>query len=298
MAVKYYNESFENSVKYIDNNSVELFFLDPPYYISGNKKEINLTNGKRSDWDSQWKTKDEFYHWIENMLKLAFDQLKENGSLYLCISWQHSHMFHLLLEKAGFTVQNRITWKRDKGRGSNINWKSMHEDVFFATKHPSKYTFNIEDVMVEKEVIAPYRNEDGTPKGWWETPDGKKIRMTYPGNIWLDLCVPYWSMHEVKSYAKSKKSPNNKFEKHNTQKPKDLVKRCILASSNKGDLVVDYFSGSGTTAIASTELNRNSIVFDINKTYIGMLEERLRNEIVSDIPDDCELNSNEFFSYK
>lgn len=279
MAIKYYNESFENSINYLQPNSVDLFFLDPPYYISGNKKEINLEEGDRSDWDSQWKTKEEFYNWIENMLTLAYNQLKSNGSLYLCISWQHSPMFHLILEKVGFIIQNRITWKRDKGRGSNKNWKSMHEDVFFATKHPSDYTFNIDDIMIEKEVVATYRNEDGTPKDWWETEDGRKIRMTYPGNIWLDLCVPYWSMHEVKSYAKSKKTPNNKYQKHNTQKPKDLVKRCITASSNKGDLVVDYFSGSGTTAVAAAELKRNSIVFEINKNYIGMLEERLKNEV-------------------
>jgi len=67
--------------------------------------------------------------------------------------------------------------------------------------------------------------------------------------------------------------------KHNTQKPKDLVKKAIMASSNEGDLVVDYFSGSGTTAIAAEELNRNSIVFHINKICIQMLEERIKNEL-------------------
>ena len=279
MAIKYYNESFQNSSNYIKENSVDLFFLDPPYYISGNKKEINLENGDRSDWDSQWNTKEEFYNWIEEMLKLAYTQLKNNGSLYLCISWQHSPMFHILLEKCGFTVQNRITWKRDKGRGSNINWKSMHEDVFFATKHAVNYTFNINDVKIEKNVVAPYRNEDGSPKDWWIDENGNKVRLTYPGNIWTDLCVPYWSMNEVKSYAKTKKTPNNAFQKHNTQKPKELVKRCILASSNVGDLVVDYFSGSGTTAISAEELNRNSIVFEINNTYIQILKTRIDNEL-------------------
>lgn len=78
-----------------------------------------------------------------------------------------------------------------------------------------------------------------------------------------------------------KKTPNNTLQKHNTQKPKDLVKRCILASSNRGDLVVDYFSGSGTTAIASRELDRNSIVFDINKICIEILETRIKSEITA-----------------
>lgn len=278
MAIKYYNESFINSKNYIKPNSVDLFFLDPPYYISGNKKNINLKDGKRSDWDSQWSTKEEFYGWVKNMLELAYSQLKDNGSLYLCISWPHSHMFHLLLEGAGFSVQNRITWKRDKGRGSKRNWKSMHEDIFFVTKHPTKYTFNVDDVMVEKEIIAPYKNKDGSPKGWWINDNGKKVRMTHPGNIWLDLCVPYWSMKEVRSYAKTKRTPDNKFLKHNTQKPKKLVKKCILASSNKGGLVVDYFSGSGTTAVSCAELERNCITFDVNSTYIKILETRLKNE--------------------
>lgn len=279
MGIEYYNESFDQSVKYIKPNSVDLFFLDPPYYISGNKKNINLTDGDRSDWDSQWKTKGEFYQWIKKSLELAYLQLKPTGSLYLCISWQHSHHFHSLLEEVGFNVQNRITWKRDKGRGSKTNWKSMHEDVFFATKHKDNYTFNIDDVMVEKDVVAPYKNSDGTPKGWWINEDGKKVRLTYPGNIWTDLCVPYWSMHEVKSYAKTKKTPTNKFQKHNTQKPKELVKRCILASSHVNDLVVDYFSGSGTTAVVCAEQNRKCITFDVNKTYIEILKTRLKNEV-------------------
>ncbi len=279
MGIEYYNESFEQSVKYIKPNSVDLFFLDPPYYISGNKKNIDLTDGDRSDWDSQWKTKDDFYQWIKKSLELAYLQLKPTGSLYLCISWQHSHHFHSLLEKVGFNVQNRITWKRDKGRGSKNNWKSMHEDIFFATKHKDNYTFNIDDVMVEKDVVAPYRNSDGTPKGWWVNEDGKKVRLTYPGNIWTDLCVPYWSMHEVKSYAKTKKTPDNKFKKHNTQKPKELVKKCILASSHVNDLVVDYFSGSGTTAVVCAEQDRKCITFDVNKTYIEILKTRLKKEV-------------------
>lgn len=280
MSISYYNKSYETSINIIEDNSVDLFFLDPPYYISGKKKQnVNLLTGNRTDWDAQWDSKEEYYVWIETALTLAYKQLKETGSLYICIIWKHSPMFHLLLEKVGFTVQNRITWKRDKGRGSLNNWKSMHEDVFFVTKHPTNYTFNIDDVMVEKDVISPYTNEDGTPKGWWVDEHGNRKRLTYPGNIWIDLCVPFWSMNEVKSYAKTKKTPNNIFKKHNTQKPKDLVKRCILASSNKHELVVDYFSGSGTTAIAAEELHRNSIVFDINKTYIDMLKKRMEIEL-------------------
>jgi site-specific DNA-methyltransferase (adenine-specific) len=278
MTIKYYNEDCFNSQKYITDNSVDMFFCDPPYFISGKKNnKIDLKNGNRADWDRQWENENEYYDWTKNWISLSYSQLKSTGSIYVCISWQHSGKIQNILEECGYIVQNRITWKRDKGRGSLKNWKSMHEDIWFATKSED-YTFNIDAVKIEKKVIAPYRDENGDPKDWFEK-DGKKIRMTCPGNLWTEFVVPFWSMKEVRSYAKSKKSENNTLVKHNTQKPKDLVKKCILASSNKEDLVVDYFSGSGTTAISSEELNRNSIVFDINSQCIEMLKSRIKNEL-------------------
>jgi site-specific DNA-methyltransferase (adenine-specific) len=277
--IKYFNESWENSSKRINPSSIDLFFLDPPYFISGKSKSPDLERGMRSDWDCQWNSLQDYENWTDSYLKLAYNQLKPTGSIYVCISWQNSPTIHKLLEKNGFTILNRITWKRDKGRGSNTNWKSMHEDIFFAVKDKKSWTFNIEDVKIKKSVIAPYRNADGTPKDWWIDESGEKVRLTHPGNLWDEFCVPYWSMNEVKSYAKTKKTPYNILPKHNTQKPKDLVKRIILASSNPSDLICDYFSGSGTTAIASEELGRNSIVFDINKNCIEMLETRIKNEL-------------------
>jgi len=280
MAIKFYNTSFENSASILEDNSVDMFFLDPPYFISGGKNSsIDLLNGDRQDWDKQWNDLEEYREWTKRYLRLAYKQLKPTGSIYVCIQWQTSNVIQDILQEVGFYIQNRITWKRDKGRGAKKNWKSMHEDIFFATKNPKNYVFNIEDVMVKKSVVAPYRNEDGTPKDWWIDKDGSKVRMTHPGNLWDEFCVPYWSMLEVKSYAKTKKTPNNTLEKHNTQKPKSLVKKCIIASSNEGDLIVDYFSGSGTTAIASEETGRNSIVFDINSTCIEMLKTRIANEL-------------------
>lgn len=274
----YYNTSCLNSNNYITKNSVDLFFCDPPYFISGNKsKDIDLSTGDRNDWDKQWHNKEDYYSWTKDWLKLTYDQLKDTGSIYVCTVWQHSGKIQELLEEVGYTVINRITWKRDKGRGANRNFKSMHEDIWFAVKNESKYKFYVDRIKIEKEVVAPYRDENGNPKDWFEK-DGKKIRMTHPSNLWTDLTVPFWSMHEVKSYAKTKKTPENSLIKHNTQKPKELVKRCIIATTDENDIVCDYFSGSGTTAIASKELNRDYIVFDVNENCIKMLEERLKNE--------------------
>ena len=77
MGIIYYNESFENSSKYIKDKSVDLFFLDPPYFISGKSKDIDLKTGDRSDWDCQWNSIEEYRKWTDSYLKLVFQQLKD-----------------------------------------------------------------------------------------------------------------------------------------------------------------------------------------------------------------------------
>ena len=253
------------SPEFIDNNSVDLFFQDPPYFTTS------------IDWDNQWKNNEEYYAWCRLWISDMYDQLKENGSAYVCCQWLHSGMYQVMLQEAGFNILNRITWKKDKGRGSNSNWKQMHEDIWFVSKSKN-YTFNVNDIKIEKKVIAPYKDDEGKPKDWWVNKKGEKVRLTYPGNLWETISIPFWSSHEVKSYAKSKKSPNNKFQKHSTQKPKELVKRCILASSNEGDFVVDYFGGSGTTLIAANETQRICTIFEKDKTYCEIIKTRVKNE--------------------
>lgn len=251
----------------IKEKSVDLFFLDPPYFI------------RSMSWDSSWDSNEDYYAWCKEWISLCYSQLKEKGSAYICCQWQHSGSLQKILEDSGFFVQNRITWKRDKGRGAKTNFKQMHEDIWFVTKSKNDYTFNIDDVKIKKKVIAPYRDEKGNPKDWWiDEESGEKTRLTFPGNLWDDFVVPFWSCKEVRSYAFSKKSPENVLEKHPTQKPKDLVKRCILASSREGDLIVDYFGGSGTTLLAAKELNRNCIIFEKEDSYISAIETRLKNE--------------------
>ncbi len=151
--IKCINESCFNSPKYIQKESVDLFFCDPPYFISGGKnKNLDLSSGSRKDWDRQWSSKKDFYDWTHEWMRLMHDQLKLNGSAYICICWEHSGNFKKILEDIGFNIKNRITWKRDKGRGSSTNWKSMHEDVWFVTKSKD-YVFNVNEVMVEKKLL-------------------------------------------------------------------------------------------------------------------------------------------------
>ena len=133
------------------------------------------------------------------------------------------------------------------------------EDIWFAVNSPKDYYFNVDAVKMKRRVIAPYK-ENGKPKDWQTTAEGN-IRITFPSNFWDDIAVPYWSMPENTA--------------HPTQKPEKLIAKLILASSNKGDLVLDPFAGSLTTCVVAKKLDRNYIGIEQNPLYCAWAEKRL-----------------------
>ena len=226
---------------------VDLLIVDPPYNLS---KDYN---GKKF----HERSRDEYREYTKNWLKKTVPLLKKNASIYVCCDWKSSLVIGDVLYNY-FNVQNRITWQREKGRGAKTNWKNGMEDVWFAT-NGNNYTFNLEDVMIRRKVMAPYR-EDGRPKDWEETDKGN-YRNTCPSNFWDDISIPYWSMAENTA--------------HPTQKPEKLYAKLILASSNEGDVVFDPFAGSGTTAVTAKKLGRHFVTIEENPLYCAWGQKRL-----------------------
>jgi len=243
-----YGDVFE-CANLLPDKFVDLLVVDPPYNLD---KVFNGTNFK--------KTNDEEYReytraWIKSILHT----LKDNASIYVCCDWKSSMVIGDVLQES-FTIQNRITWQREKGRGAKSNWKNSMEDIWFATKS-SEYTFNVEDVKMRRKVLAPYKL-DGKARDWNEDENGK-FRDTYPSNFWDDISIPYWSMAEN--------------TEHPTQKPEKLIAKLILASSNKGDVVFDPFLGSGTTSVVAKKLGRQYLGIDREKEYCALAEKRLED---------------------
>ena len=230
--------------------SVDLLFLDPPYNVG---KSFNSSSfSKRSDAEyTAW-----MRSWFEPLLRV----LKPDGSVYICGDWQTSASITAVAGER-LIVRNRITWEREKGRGSTRNWKSCSEDVWFCTVSDN-YTFNVDAVKLRRKVNAPYTDPDGRPRDWQRTIDGN-FRLTYPSNLWTDLTVPFWSMAENTD--------------HPTQKPEKLLAKVILASSNPGDLVLDPFLGSGTTAVVAKKLGRQFIGVEIDEGYCLVALKRLED---------------------
>lgn len=239
-------DTFE-TLQLLPERSVDLLIVDPPYNLDKN------FHGKKFKKTSD----DQYEEYTESWISLILPLLRENATVYVCCDWQSSPAAAAVLKKY-FYIQNRITWQREKGRGALSNWKNGMEDIWFAT-NSKNYTFNIEDVKVRRKVIAPYK-VDGKPKDWEETAQGN-FRNTYPSNFWDDISIPYWSMPENTA--------------HPTQKPEKLLAKLILASSNKGDVILDPFLGSGSTSVTAKKLGRHYIGIEQNVQYCVWAEKRL-----------------------
>ncbi|HEU4931570.1 MAG TPA: site-specific DNA-methyltransferase, partial [Pyrinomonadaceae bacterium] len=184
--------------------------------------------------------------------------LKPTASVYICGDWRSATAIQRVGEKY-FISQNRITWEREKGRGAKSNWKSCSEDIWFFTVSEDYY-FNVDAVMLKRQVIAPYTDRNGAPKDWSESENGR-FRVTHPSNLWTDLTVPYWSMPENTD--------------HPTQKPEKLLAKIILASSREGDLVFDPFNGSGTSTVVAKKLGRHYLGVEVDENYNCLAAKRL-----------------------
>ncbi|HEY9889285.1 MAG TPA: site-specific DNA-methyltransferase [Candidatus Obscuribacterales bacterium] len=242
------HQSCESAIAHLPPATVDLLLLDPPYNL---RKDYNgNTFNRRSPEDYQtW-----FASWLVPLKRL----LKPTASLYVCADWASSTAIYPLLAEH-FTVRNRITWEREKGRGAKANWKNASEDIWFCTVSDT-YTFNVEAVKLKRRVIAPYRDRHGTPKDWQDTHQGR-FRLTHPSNIWTDISVPFWSMPENTD--------------HPTQKPEKLLAKLILASSQPEAVVLDPFLGSGTTAVVAHKLDRHYIGIEVNRDYCCLAAKRL-----------------------
>ncbi len=225
----------------------DLLFADPPYNLTKNFGENSFRQISDDDYEA----------WLDSWLSKTVPLLKPNASIYICGDWRSSGAIQRVGTKY-FTARNRITWEREKGRGAAKNWKNASEDIWFFTVSDD-YVFNLEAVKTRRKVLAPY-TKDGAPKDWEKSEDGN-FRVTSPSNLWTDLTVPFWSMPENTT--------------HPTQKPEKLLAKIILASTDENDLILDPFSGSGTTAVVAKKLNRSFVGIERDENYCLLTEKRL-----------------------
>ena len=242
------NADILEALPLLPDEFADLIIIDPPYNLtkSFGGKVFNARSEEAYD------------EYLASWFPLVCKKLKKNGSLYICGDWKCTSSLQRAVQKE-LTVLNRITWQREKGRGAASNWKNSMEDIWFAVKNPDDYYFDVESVKQKRRVIAPYK-ENGQPKDWEESDEGN-FRLTYPGNFWDDISIPFWSMPENTD--------------HPTQKSEKLYAKLILASSKPGDIVFDPFLGSGTASVVAKKLGRHFVGVEFSEEYCLFAQKRL-----------------------
>ena len=251
---KYFNQNHQiyhgdilECFKDIESNSVDLVFADPPYNI-----------GKDFDGIPDKYIVSEYLIWMKTWISEIHRVLKDSGSAYLMNSTQNlSHMD--MISQEFFHVMSRIAWVYDSsGVQAKKFFGSSWEPILYLVKDKENYKFNAKDILIEAKTGAKRGLID-----YRKTPPQPYNTTKVPSNVW-DFNRVRFRMEE--------------YENHPSQKPLGLLERVILASSNKGDVVLDPFSGTFTTSAAAAKLGRKSIGFDLNIEYVKIGLRRLNIE--------------------
>ena len=228
----------------------DLLILDPPYNTgrSSPRREA-LRSGVAGERFARLSAC-AYADGLGAVLDAALPALRPTASVYVCGDWRSGAAIQDACANR-LIVRNRITWERDKGRGARRNWKNGCEDIWFCTVS-DRYLFDLDAVKLRRRVRAPYRGADGAPKDWREHAGGR-FRDTHPSNLWTDVTVPFWSMPENTD--------------HPTQKPEKLFAKLMLASTAPGDVVLDPFLGSGTSAVVASKLGRRFLGIEADEGF-------------------------------
>ena len=288
---------------------LKLIYIDPPFDVGADfsmdieiggdtfAKKPNILEeiAYRDTWGNGL---DSFIHMMWERLALLRDLLAEDGSLYLHCDWRVSGVLRVLLDEI-FGAENFLNeniWCYGERELANRHYNRKHDTIFFVAKNADnqKRVFNCWDISEEysEGSIAKYNQTDS---------DGRKFQVRgknvsgspYRGKQQLPLSVeeehPDWTYRD---YLDEKKGilprdwiANITFENraskvrtgYPTQKPEKLLELVIRASSDKNDIVLDPFFGTGTTGYVASKLKRKWIGIEINSKYIRISKNRISN---------------------
>lgn len=265
-------------LKKIDDKSVDLVYLDPPFFTQKKQSLKSRDNSKEYSFDDTWKNIESYKSYIQERLVECKRVLKDTGSIFLHCDRTASHYLRVALDEVfGVTnFQSEIVWSYKRWSNAKRGLLNSHQIIYFYSKSPhfkfnkifDSYspTTNIDQIF-QKRV----RDENGKTKYKKAANGGYELIEQKRG-------VPLADVWEI-PYLNPKA---NERVGYPTQKPIILLERIIQLTTEKEDVVLDPFCGSGTTLVAATLLNRKYIGIDISQDAIELTKKRLANPVKSD----------------
>ena len=207
----------------------------------------------------------EFVEWCHQWISLTYNILSKDASLYIWIGADQNNDFQplpdfmVMMRGQRFCARSFITMRNQRGYGTQKNWMAVRQELLYYVK--GNPDFQVAYTDIPKILKGYYKNVDGKATENMERSKSEHIRAS---NVWVDIQQVFYRMEENVSgcYA---------------QKPLKSIERIVRASSSAGDLVVDYFSHSGTTLLASELLNRKCFTLDIDPIFAEITIRRLEN---------------------
>lgn len=269
-----YNIDCLEGMKKIKKNSVDLIYLDPPFFTQ-KKHKLFDKKGKEYFFEDTWKN----IHEYKNFMKIRFIEmkriLKETGSIFVHCDRNANHIIRTLLDEVlgGNNFQHEIIWVYKRWSNSKKGLLNSHQNIYHFSKS-DKYKFNViyKDYSLTTNIdqILQYRERDSNGKSIYKKDkNGDNIYSNIKKGVPLN---DVWEIPFLNPRAKERVG-------YPTQKPLQLLENIINISTNEGDIILDPFLGSGTTVVAAKLLNRNYIGFDVNFDAIKISMERLKNPI-------------------
>jgi site-specific DNA-methyltransferase (adenine-specific) len=253
-------------LKTMPGESVQLIYIDPPFNTgrrqtrgkstttrseTGNRigfkgQRYNIVRDTVLGYDDEFA---DYWSFLEPRLEEAWRLLDETGTLYLHLDFREAHYAKVLLDAlfGRENFLNEIIWAYDYGAKSKSRWPAKHDTILVYVKNSEKYYFDSTSVDREPYMAPGLVTPEKVAKG------------KLPTDVW-------W--HTIVSPTGTEKTG------YPTQKPVGILRRIIQASSKPGDLVVDFFGGSGTTGFAAAELGRNFVLMDRNPEAIEVMRDR------------------------
>lgn len=261
----YYGDNLE-VLKNLASETIDLVYIDPPFNTGKKqaRKQISVSQDENGDrvgfGGNRYQTTilgerayrdyfDDYLSFLEPRLVEAYRILKPNGSLYFHIDYREVHYCKLLLDAifGRDSFINEIIWAYDFGGRSKKRWPAKHDNILFYAKNSQEYTFNRDEVD-----RIPYMAPGLVGKE-------KAARGKFPTDTWWHTIVG---------------TNSNEKTGYPTQKPVGVISRIVAASSNSGDVVLDFFAGSGTVGAVCLDLGRNFILVDNNPQAINVMKKR------------------------
>ena len=220
----------------------DLIFADPPFNI-----------GYKYDVYEDRKAYDDYYDWTRRWMEACQTCLADTGSFWVAIGDEYAAEVRVIGRQLGLHLRNWVIWHYTFGQATQTKFARSHTHLFYFTKHPRRFTFNDETIRVPSARQTTYADKRANPKG------------KLPDDVW--------------SFSRVCGTFHERVKWHPCQMPEKVLERIVKVSSNAGDLVVDPFSGSGTTCVVAAQLGRRYVGIDLSADYVRESTQRLADTL-------------------